>query len=103
VIGALYLRTDRDAPRPLDAADVRLCEQVADLAAQAVNAPPRGDAARPAAAPPAADPGAAALLAFLQRLLARRAAGAAPLPQQRDDELDRLVDRALGLLDGGAR
>lgn len=124
-IGAIFLRTDRGAPAPLSEADLRFCQVVASLAAQALHNARRGDAPHratpsggPAAAagepspvgPSAADVQRAALLRFVRRLLERHAlasrgpdGGASALSARADEELDRLVEVALRVIDDEAR
>jgi uncharacterized protein YigA (DUF484 family) len=108
-IGAIYLRSDRDAPAPLSEPDVRFCQVVAALAAQALhNARQAGGGPRltpggTAVAPPAGpDAERTALLAFIRRLLERHASaapgGAAALLPRTEEELDRLVEVALRVI-----
>jgi GAF domain-containing protein len=122
-IGAIFLRTDRNVGESLSEADLRFCQVVAALAAQALHNAHQGDgphrltpyaapsnaAAASTAAVAAASTERAAVLAFVRRLLDRHAAleasaaGAAALATRTDEELDRLVEVALRVIGDGTR
>ena len=93
-LGAIFLRTDRDAQGSLSAADLRFCEVVAALAAQALFSEPRADAP-PGPAAGSADGQRAAVLAFVRRLLERAEPAAASAPAHGAAALDQLVDATL--------
>lgn len=109
VIGAIFLRTERDA-QPFSDADVRFCQVVASLTAKALRNAHRFEAAlRTQKTASEAQRKAAvrrvALLGFLQRLLERNATAEAAafvdngLSRASDEELDRLVSVAMQVLD----
>lgn len=105
VIGAIFLRTDRDAT-PFSERDVRFCQVVATLTAKALRNAHRFEALVSATESKAEGQRSAelervALLAFLRRLLDRYAASEehiwaeTMLPRASDEELERLVGVAL--------
>jgi GAF domain-containing protein len=102
-IGLLFLRTARGRPG-LDEGDVHFAQRVAAMTAQALHHSHRlaraADATAEAAR--AQDTRRRALLAYVQGLLARAAGdeafGGDPLPRATLDELDRLVEVALRVL-----
>ncbi len=108
VIGAIFLRTERDA-EPFSDADVRFCKVVAELTARALRNAHRFEellrgAAERTREQRAADLERVALVAFLRRLLDRYADAQAHawaetlLPRASDEELGRLVGVALGVI-----
>ena len=108
VIGAIFLRTERDA-EPFSDADVRFCKVVAELTARALRNAHRFEellrgAEERTRQQRAADLERVALVAFLRRLLDRYAAGESHawaetlLPRASDEELGRLVGVALGVI-----
>lgn len=113
IIGALFVRTTRDAP-PFTDADVRFCGLMASLTAKALRNAHRFETlmhqqADVVAQKQKADLQRIALLAFLRRLLDRyskaenQAWAEALLPKESDEELERLVGVALHVLDEEAR
>jgi GAF domain-containing protein len=102
-IGLLFLRTARGKP-PLDEGDVAFCQRVAAATATALHHAHRLEAAPASAGARETDARRQALLAYVQRLLARAdtdgAFGGATLPRSTTDELDRLVDVAVRVLQG---
>ncbi|HVA56338.1 MAG: GAF domain-containing protein [Gemmatimonadaceae bacterium] len=113
VIGAIFLRTERDA-QPFSDADVHFCQVVASLTAKALRNAHRFEAALRAQQDTshshrAAEVRRVALLTFLRRLLDRHstaeAAGFADVGMSRatDEELDRLVSVAMQVLDEEAK
>ncbi|HEY4659366.1 MAG TPA: GAF domain-containing protein [Gemmatimonadaceae bacterium] len=113
VIGAIFLRTERDAT-PFSDADVRFCQVIADLTAKALrNAHRFESVARASAEQPAeqrrAELHRIALLAFLRRLMDRYAAAEdhmwseTLLPKASDEELERLVEVTLQVIDEEAK
>jgi GAF domain-containing protein len=113
VIGAIFLRTERDA-EPFSAGDVAFCQQVASLTAQALRNAHRFetllhgqqdvDIARRKA-----DLQRVALVGFMRRLLDRYARGEEHtwaetlLPKAADEELERLVTVAMQVLEEEAK
>lgn len=108
VIGAIFLRTDRDAT-PFSDADVRFCQVVADLTAKALRNAHRFDALVKATSDQPRQQRASelqriALVAFLRRLLATYAStddhmwAETLLPKASDEELERLVGVALNVI-----
>lgn len=110
VIGAIFLRTERDAVAFSDA-DVRFCQAVAQLTAKALRNAHRFEHLQrastqvtQAAESRRAELQRIALVAFLRRLLDRYAASEdhlwaeTLLPKASDEELDRLVGVALQVL-----
>ena len=113
VIGALFLRTNRDA-HPFSDADLRFCQVVAALTAKALRNAHRFEALvqeQQAAASEErrADRQRVALVAFLARLLGRYAASdehafaESRLPKASGEELDRMVTVAMQVLEEEAR
>ncbi len=113
VIGAIFLRTERDA-QPFSDADVHFCQVVASLTAKALRNAHRFEAALrtqqdTSQSQRAAEGRRVALLAFLRRLLDRHAAAEAEgfadagLSRATDEELDRLVSVAMQVLDEEAK
>ncbi|HVB30894.1 MAG TPA: GAF domain-containing protein [Gemmatimonadaceae bacterium] len=113
VIGAIFLRTERDA-QPFSDADVHFCQVVASLTAKALRNAHRFEAAMrtqkdTSQSERRAEVQRMALLAFLRRLLDRHAAGeaevwsGAALSRASDDEIDRLVSVAMQVLDEEAK
>jgi two-component system, sensor histidine kinase ChiS len=113
VIGAIFLRTERDAS-PFSEADVRFCQMVASLTAKALrNAHRFESAVRATRDTTEAERRAAlqriALIAFLRRLLERHAQGEDQLwaetllPKASDEELQRLVSVAMQVIDEEAK
>jgi GAF domain-containing protein len=111
-IGAIFLRTERDA-QPFSDADVRFCQVVADLTAKALRNAHRFESlvkasneasAGQSAAQRASDLQRIALVAFLRRLLDTYSAtqdhmwAETLLPKASDEELDRLVGVALNVI-----
>ena len=108
VIGAIFLRTERDATAFSDA-DVRFCQVIADLTAKALRNAHRFESLlKSTSDQPARQRGAdlqrIALVAFLRRLLDRYAAGdehvwaETLLPKASDEELERLAGVALNVI-----
>jgi two-component system sensor histidine kinase ChiS len=113
VIGAIFLRTERDAT-PFSDADVRFCQVIADLAAKALGNAHRFETMQRSPRPQPdelrrSERHRVALLAFLRRLIDRFAEGEdqqrseAFLPKASDEELERLVGVALHVIDEEAR
>ncbi|MDE3152848.1 MAG: GAF domain-containing protein [Gemmatimonadota bacterium] len=113
VIGAIFLRTERDA-QPFSDADVHFCQVVASLTAKALRNAHRFESALrtqhdTAQAQRKAEVRRVAMLAFLRRLLDRHAAAEAEaftdtgLSRASDEELDRLVSVAMQVLDEEAK
>jgi transcriptional regulator with GAF, ATPase, and Fis domain len=113
VIGALFLRTDRDA-EPFSDADVRFCQVVASLTAKALRNAHRfeelmrdqNDAAH---GQRRSDLQRVALVAFIRRLLDRYGKSddhvwaETLLPKASDEELERLVTVAMQVIDEEAK
>lgn len=98
-LGAIFLRTDRDAAHGFSAHDVRFAGVVADLAAQALHNARRADTPpRPAPAVSTPDPRRELLLAFVARLLARDAEAAPPVAPAAAAEVDRLAEVVLRVI-----
>jgi two-component system sensor histidine kinase ChiS len=113
VIGAIFLRTEREAT-PFSDADVRFCQVIADLTAKALRNAHRFETlSRSTAEQPAeqrrSELQRIALLAFLRRLLDRYSAAddhmwaETLLPKASDEELERLVGVALHVIDEEAK
>lgn len=113
VIGAIFLRTERDAT-PFSDADVRFCHVIADLTAKALrNAHRFESAVRSTGEQPAeqrrSELHRIALVAFLRRLLDTYAStedhmwSETLLPKASDEELERLVGVALKVIDEEAK
>jgi GAF domain-containing protein len=100
-IGLLFLRTARGKP-PLDEGDVAFCQRVAAATASALHHAHRLEALPANAGARETDARRQALLGYVQRLLARAGAdgafGGDTIPRTTADELDRLVDVALRVL-----
>ena len=112
-IGAIFLRTERDAT-PFSDVDVRFCQMIADLTAKALRNAHRFEALmRNASAQPAdqrrSELQRVALVAFLRRLLDRFATSEdhmwseSLLPKASDEELERLVSVAMQVFDEEAK
>jgi hypothetical protein len=108
VIGAIFLRTERDGT-PFSDSDVRFCQVVASLTAKALRNAHRFEALLRSTqdqtqANRAAELQRIALVAFLRRLLERftgaedNAWAETLLPRASDEELDRLVGVAMKVL-----
>lgn len=108
VIGAIFLRTERDAT-PFSDADVRFCQVIADLTAKALRNAHRfesllNSSKQQEAAQRTAELQRIALVAFLRRLLDTYASSdehlwaETLLPKASDDELQRLVGVALNVI-----
>ena len=108
VIGAIFLRTERDAT-PFSDADVRFCQVIADLTAKALRNAHRFESLLKSTKDQAATQRIAelqriALVAFLRRLLDTYASSddhlwaETLLPKASDDELQRLVGVALNVI-----
>ena len=109
VIGAIFLRTERDA-MPFSDADVRFTQVVAELTAKALRNAHRFEAllrsseSQPKSDSRRADLERIALVAFLRRLLDRYAGSQdhmwaeTLLPKASDEELERLVEVALNVV-----
>jgi len=108
VIGAIFLRTEREA-EPFSDADVRFCKVIAELTARALRNAHRFEALLRGAEERtrrqrSADLERIALVAFLRRLLDRYAAAESHLwaetllPRASDEELGRLVGVALEVI-----
>lgn len=108
VIGAIFLRTERDAT-PFSDADVRFCQVVADLTAKALRNAHRFESLMKSTADQgerqrATELQRIALVAFLRRLLDAYAASddhvwaETLLPKASDEELERLVGVALNVI-----
>jgi GAF domain-containing protein len=113
VIGAIFLRTDRDAV-PFSDADVRFCQVVASLTAKALRNAHRFESVMRqqqdvSAGQRKADLQRIALIAFLRRLLDRYATAEdhtwaeTLLPKASDEELERLVSVAMQVFDEEAK
>jgi len=113
IIGALFLRTSRDAQAFSDA-DLRFCHVVASLASKALRNAHRVEALTRqqqyfTASQRRAERQRIALIAFLRRLLDRHAeaedqsAAEASLPKASDDELERLVAVAMHVFEEEAK
>ena len=113
IIGAIFLRTDRDA-RPFSDADVRFCQVVASLTAKALRNAHRFETAMRqqqdvTAAQRRADLQRIALLGFLRRLLDRYGKvedhtwAETLLPKASDEELERLVSVAMQVFEEDAK
>jgi len=113
VIGAIFLRTDRDA-EPFSDADVRFCQVVASLTAKALRNAHRFEALLKdqkdaTAGQRRSDLQRVALIAFIRRLLDRytksddHAWAETLLPKASDEELDRLVTVAMQVIDEEAK
>jgi GAF domain-containing protein len=113
VIGAIFLRTERDA-QPFSDADVHFCQVVASLTAKALRNAHRFEAAlrtqqHTSAEQRRAEVRRIAMLGFMRRLLDRHAAAEAEaladsgLSRASDEELDRLVSVAMQVLDEEAK
>src|SRR5687767_15009521 len=113
VIGAIFLRTERDA-EPFSDSDVRFCQTVASLTAKALRNAHRFETLLRsqkdvAAAQRRAELQRVALVGFLRRLLDRYAKGEEQswaetlLPKAADEELERLVTVAMQVLDEEAK
>lgn len=113
VIGAIFLRTERDAPAFSDS-DVRFCQVVASLAAKALRNAHRFESLMRATqdvshAQRRAELQRIALIAFIRRLLDRYTNtedhmwAETLLPKAGDEELDRLVNVAMNVLEEEAR
>lgn len=113
VIGAIFLRTDRDA-EPFSDADVRFCQVVASLTAKALRNAHRfeellRDQQDAAAGQRHADLQRIALVSFVRRLLDRYAKSddhawaETLLPKASDEELERLVSVAMQVIDEEAK
>ncbi|MDA1081003.1 MAG: GAF domain-containing protein [Gemmatimonadetes bacterium] len=108
VIGAIFLRTERDAT-PFSDADVRFCQVVADLTAKALRNAHRFESLTKTTSEQPAQQRESelqriALVAFLRRLLDTYAASdqhvwaETLLPKASDEEFDRLVGVALNVI-----
>jgi GAF domain-containing protein len=113
VIGAIFLRTERDA-EPFSESDVRFCQVVASLTAKALRNAHRFEAAirtqqDVSVAQRKAELQRIALIAFMRRLLDRyarsqdQAWSEGTLSNASDDELERLVSVAMQVLDEEAK
>ena len=113
VIGAIFLRTERDAT-PFSDADVRFCQVIGDLTAKALRNAHRFESlAHSAGEQPQGQRKSElqriALLAYLRRLMDRYAAtedhmwAETLLPKASDEELERLVGVALQVIDEEAK
>jgi GAF domain-containing protein len=113
VIGAIFLRTEREA-EPFSDADVRFCQTISSLTAKALRNAHRFDTLlrsqkEVAVAQRRAELQRVALVGFLRRLLDRYAKGeeqswAETLrPKAADEELERLVTVAMQVLDEEAK
>jgi GAF domain-containing protein len=113
VIGAIFLRTERDA-EPFSDADVRFCQTVSSLTAKALRNAHRFETLLRsqkdvAVAQRRAELQRVALVGFLRRLLDRYAKGEEQswaetlLPRAADEELERLVTVAMQVLDEEAK
>jgi len=109
VIGAIFLRTDRDA-EPFSDADVRFCQVVASLTAKSLRNAHRFEALLrdqkdTVETQRKAELQRIALIAFVRRLLARYAKSdehvwaETLLPKASDEELERLVTVAMQVID----
>jgi two-component system sensor histidine kinase ChiS len=113
VIGAIFLRTGRDA-QPFSSADVRFCQVIASLTARALRNVHRAESITRqqldvSASQRRAELQRVALLAFLRRLLDRHATTADQsdaetlLPKASGDELERLVAVAMQVFEEEAK
>jgi GAF domain-containing protein len=113
MIGAIFLRTERDAD-PFSDADVRFCQTVASLTAKALRNAHRFESLvhsqkDVSIAQRKAELQRVALVGFLRRLLDRYARGEEQswaetlLPKAADEELERLVTVAMQVLDEEAK
>jgi GAF domain-containing protein len=113
VIGAIFLRTEREA-EPFSDADVRFCQTISSLTAKALRNAHRFDTLlrsqkEVAVAQRRAELQRVALVGFLRRLLDRYAKGEEQswaetlLPKAADEELERLVTVAMQVLDEEAK
>lgn len=113
IIGAIFLRTDRDA-QPFSESDVRFCQVVASLTAKALRNAHRFEALLrdqkdAAHGQRQSDLQRIALIAFIHRLLDRYAKSEdhvwaeTLLPKASDEELDRLVSVAMQVIDEEAK
>jgi two-component system, sensor histidine kinase ChiS len=113
VIGAIFLRTDRNAG-PFSEADVRFCQVVASLTAKALRNAHRFETLMREQADVStgrrrAEVQRIALVSFLRRLLDRYAVGEEQvwaetlLPNASDEELERLVSVAMQVLEEEAK
>jgi GAF domain-containing protein len=113
VIGAIFLRTDRDA-EPFSDSDVRFCQVVASLTAKALRNAHRFEALLrdqkdATGGQRRADMQRVALIAFVRRLLDRYTKGddhvwaETLLPKASDEELERLVTVAMQVIDEEAK
>ena len=113
VIGAIFLRTDRDA-EPFSAADVGFCQVVASLTAKALRNAHRfesllRDQANGMSGQQRADMQRVSLIAFMQRLLERYAKtdehiwAETLLPKGSNDEFERLVTVAMQVINEEAK
>ena len=113
VIGAIFLRTERDAD-PFSETDVRFCQTVASLTANALRNAYRFESLMRsqqdvAIAQRKSELQRVALVGFLRRLLDRYAKGEEQswaetlLPRAADEELERLVTVAMQVLDEEAK
>ncbi|MFL5607778.1 MAG: GAF domain-containing protein [Gemmatimonadaceae bacterium] len=113
VIGAIFLRTERDAD-PFSEADVRFCQTVASLTAKALRNAHRFESLvrsqkEVSIAQRKAELQRVALVGFLRRLLDRYARGEEQswaetlLPKAANEELERLVTVAMQVLDEEAK
>ncbi|HEV7992310.1 MAG TPA: GAF domain-containing protein [Gemmatimonadaceae bacterium] len=113
VIGAIFLRTEREA-EPFSEADVRFCQTVASLTAKALRNAHRFETLvrsqkDVSIAQRKAELHRVALVGFLRRLLDRYAHGEEQswaetlLPKAADEELERLVTVAMQVLDEEAK
>jgi GAF domain-containing protein len=113
IIGAIFLRTDRDA-EPFSDADVRFCQVVATLTAKALRNAHRFEALLrdqkdAGSGQRRADLQRIAIIAFVRRLLDRYAKtdehvwAETLLPKASDDELERLVSVAMQVIDEEAK
>ena len=113
VIGAIFLRTERDAT-PFSDSDIRFCQVIASLTAKALRNAHRFEALlrstqNQTRAQRAAELQRIALVAFLRRLLDRYTASEdyawaeTLLPKASDEELERLVGVAMQVLEEEAK
>jgi GAF domain-containing protein len=113
VIGAIFLRTERDAT-PFSDDDVRFCQVIADLTAKALRNAHRFETLLRSSNPQPveqrqADLQRIALVAFLRRLLVTYAASEdhvwaeTLLPRASDEELERLVGVAMHVIEEEAK
>jgi len=113
VIGAIFLRTEREA-HPFSEADVRFCQQVASLTAQALRNAHRFETLLHSqedvnVARRKSELQRIALIGFMRRMLDRYARGEEQtwaetlLPKAADEELERLVTVAMQVLEEEAK